>query len=242
MKTYIFTDALSLAQKSAERLRDQLNRQPDTLFCFAAGRTQIPTYQLLAEWARDGLVDVSKARVIGLDDIVGADVSKGEGFRFFLDKHLFKPAEFNEANIEFFNTKAPDMRAECARIDAWLDKNGPIEFLLLGIGLNGHIGYNEPGTPIDARSFIIEQLAKESMSVSREYFDHAFNVSQGVTLGLSDLLKAKTILVQATGEEKRPVVEALGKGEVDPSIPVSHLQSRADVELYLDAAAAGKTA
>lgn len=237
MQIIPFDDAQALAAQSAARIRQAIEQKPDALFCFAAGRTQIPTYQILSQWARDGQLDASNVRVIGLDDIVGANPQAGEGFRYFLDTHLFAPAGFRPENIEFFQTRATNILQECRRIDAWLDANGPIDFLLLGIGLNGHIGYNEPGTPIDARSFVVEQLAQESMAVSRTYFDHDFDLNQGITLGLKDLLSAKTILVQATGSDKAPVIAALRSGKAGDDLPVSHLAKRPDVELYIDQAA-----
>lgn len=229
-------DTQSLALESAKRIRAFIEQKPDALFCFAAGRTQIPTYQILSKWSREGELDISRLRVIGLDEILGASRANREGFRFFLDTNLFDPAGFREEQIEFFNAQAKDEAGECARIDAWLNKNGPIDFLLLGIGLNGHIGYNEPGAKLDERTHTVA-LTAESMSVSRQYFDHAFDASRGITLGLADLMAAKTILVQATGADKIPVVQALRDGRVDEQVPVSHLQKRNDVDLFVDQAA-----
>lgn len=238
MKIINLGDSQKLAMESAKRIRAFIENKPDALFCFAAGRTQIPTYTILADWVKRGELDISKLRVVGLDDILGASRKNKEGFYFFLDTHLFGPAGFKDEQITFFDTLNPDHEKECAHINAWLDANGPIDFLLLGIGLNGHIGYNEPGAELDGRAHTVA-LTKESMSVSRQYFDHAFDGSGGITLGLKDLINAKNILVQATGADKAPIVAALREGRVDSQIPVSHLQQRDDVDLLVDDGAFG---
>ncbi len=240
MQITVFEDAQELARKSAEALREAIRIKPDLLCCFAAGMTQVPTYAILADWAQSGEVDVSRIRVVGLDEIAGASREAREGFHYFLEKHFFLRAGIRASQIVFFNAQAPDLDAEASHMDAWLDENGPIDFLLLGVGDNGHIGYNEPGARPDGRTHV-SHLEQSSIDAGKTYFDHAFSYEKGITLGLRDLLCAREILVQMTGAKKYPVVERLYAGEATPDIPATLLLGRErGVRFFADRSAAGK--
>ena len=239
MSIRVFRDAQALAQQSASVIRAYIEKKPDAIFCFAAGSTQIPTYNILTQWVKQKTLDLSRLRVIGLDEIAGASRADREGFRYFLDTHLFRAGGVADAQVTFIDPRAQDMQAQCQAMDEWLDGNGPIDFLLLGIGGNGHIGYNEPGSDVNARTHMVD-LEKESVAAGQTYFDHAFPAERGITLGLYDLLRARTILVQATGDKKRRAYDLLQQGVARADAPVTHLLGRGvDVDFFFDAAAAG---
>ncbi len=239
MMMKVFDQENDLALASARMLADCIQKKPDALFCFAAGLTQASTYKAFCGMVKRGEVDVSRIRVVGLDDMVGTARAKQEGFYYFLDTHLFGDAGIKDSQIAFFDASAPDLAAECARISAYLDANGPIDFLLLGIGMNGHIGYNEPGSPMDGRAHLVA-LEASSQAVGSAYFTHDVHADQGITLGLADLFAARNILVQAVGAKKADIVGQVVSGPITAKIPASLLRNRADVVWYFDAPAAAK--
>jgi glucosamine-6-phosphate deaminase len=239
MNMKVFSTADELAMESANFIRAAIEQKPDLLCCFAAGRTQIPTYSILADWVKRGALDMSRVRFLGLDEIVGAARAKREGFYHFLDVNLFGSAGIGDGQITFIDGLARDMVRECKRIDAFLDDNGPIDLLLLGVGGNGHIGYNEPGADPDARTHIVA-LEQSSIGVGQSYFDHNFAYALGATLGLRDLLSARRIVVQATGASKKAALDCLRAGKMTRDVPVTLLLScEQNVQFFADKAAAG---
>lgn len=237
MDLKVFENEQLLAESSAQMMADFLQKKPDALFCFAAGMTQASTYRVFAEKVKAGKVDVSKMRVVGLDDMVGTRRANKEGFYYFLDDKLFEAAGIRDEQITFFNPAASNLDAECDRINNYLDQNGPIDFLLLGIGMNGHIGYNEPGSPMDGRSHVVT-LHSSSVAVGSAYFTHEVKADRGITLGMKDLFSAKNILIQIIGEKKAEIAAKAIAQPISQEVPASLLRNLGNVKWYLDAQAA----
>ena len=234
MSLKVFPDNHAMSLAAAEWIADFVRVHPTALFSFAAGKTQAATYEILGQWVQEGKLDLSRIRVVGLDDMVGTSRTSREGFYYFLDEHLFKRANIADEQVTFFNPQAADLAAECQRIDAYLDANGPIDFLILGIGMNGHIGYNEPGSTMNDRSHVVA-LESSSVQVGSAYFDHEVSTDSGITLGLRDLFAARNILVQANQAKKAEIVKTVIEGPITDAVPATLLRNRADVAWYLDA-------
>jgi 6-phosphogluconolactonase/glucosamine-6-phosphate isomerase/deaminase len=157
--------------------------------------------------------------------------------RFYLNHQLLNPLRVPHNKIIFFNGRANDLQQECERIESFLYSNGPIEVSILGLGMNGHIGMNEPGTSISTRSHI-SQLDPLTAQVGQKYFTSATVLSEGITLGLASLLESKHIMLLVSGEKKAAIVKQVLEGEISENVPGTLLRNHPGLRVYLDKGAA----
>lgn len=176
---------------------------------------------------------------IGLDEWVGIGQDVFGSCREFLDRHLFKPLGIPEAQIHFFNGLAADLDEERKKAEATVAALGGITVAVLGIGTNGHLGLNEPGSDPALASQVIA-LAPSTAEAAKDYFDQPRTVTHGITLGLKTLLASRTIFLLASGHGKAAVMQQVVEGPVSRDIPGSFLQEHPDCHLYLDTEAAAK--
>jgi glucosamine-6-phosphate isomerase len=176
---------------------------------------------------------------IGLDEWVGIGQNVKGSCRQFFDEHLFIPLGIPEERISFFNGIAEDMEAECRKAERFIDAHKGIDIVVLGIGTNGHLGLNEPGSDPLFRTQISE-LSKSTIHAAKDYFDEPREVNLGITLGLQLLLESKTIFLLASGESKSDIIKAVVEGPVTTDIPGSFLQGHPNCFVYLDEKAASK--
>lgn len=237
METIVFKTARALADNSARRMLQVLKGKPDALFVLAAGFTQNETYARFAELVHDENVDISRMKLLGLDEWGGLNGADPGSCRAYINERVIQPLGLKEHQIlHFFDGKQdPDGQAEQA--NAVLDEHGPIDLLALGIGMNGHLGFNEPGADPQARAHHLT-LSETSTTIGQKYFGEQKALSTGLTLGLYDLLKAGTILVQVTGAHKKEVIKRLMDKEPGASFTASYLWPTGAV-LLTDEAAAG---
>jgi glucosamine-6-phosphate isomerase len=176
---------------------------------------------------------------VGLDEWVGIGQDVFGSCREFLDRHLFKPLGIPEEQIHFFNGMAADLDAERRKAEATVASLGGIDVAVLGIGTNGHLGLNEPGSDPALATQVIA-LAPSTAEAAKYYFDQPRTVTQGITLGLKTLLASKTIYLLASGHGKAAVIQQVVEGPVTRDVPGSFLQEHPDCHLYLDTDAAAK--
>ena len=236
MQMTVFDSSRALAERSANLMMDAISLKPDALCCFAAGFTQNETYARFAALITQRRVPVDRLRVIGLDEWVSLNGCDAGSCRAYIDEHIVRPLGLQKDQLLMFFDGKMDLDEQCARADKLLDEQGPIDLVVLGIGLNGHLGFNEPGTDPLARSHA-PILTQSSVSAGRKYFPEERELCQGLTLGLRDLFLAHTILVQAVGAQKAPVVRKLKAGAPDPCCPATLLNGVA-AQVFVDAAAA----
>ena len=210
-----------LATASAELIYDSLTKKPDSLCCFSSGFTQNETYDVLTKMLLQKNFPVGKLRVIGLDEWQGLGGSDKGSCRAYMNERFFEPLGIKP--LHFFNGKN-DSEAQCREADDLLDREGPIDICVLGIGMNGHLGFNEPGTPESTRSHA-KNLDALTVQVGGKYFDGNAAPSAGITLGLRDLLASKLILAQIVGAHKAPVFEKLISSPPSVSFPASLLKN-----------------
>jgi 6-phosphogluconolactonase/glucosamine-6-phosphate isomerase/deaminase len=236
MRMTMFNTPEELAERSAQLMVNAIAKKPDALCCFAAGFTQNQTYARFAALTKQQRVPVDRLRVIGLDEWVSLNGSDAGSCRAYIDEHIIRPVGLRQDQLLMFFDGKMDLDEQCARADKLLDEHGPIDLLVLGIGMNGHLGFNEPGTDPSARSHA-PVLTDSSVRAGRKYFPQEHELRQGLTLGLCDLFQARTILVQAIGAHKAPIVRKIKAGVPDPSCPATLLHG-IDAEVYVDSAAA----
>jgi glucosamine-6-phosphate isomerase len=174
---------------------------------------------------------------VGLDEWVGVGQDVFGSCREFLDRHLFKPLGIPEAQIHFFNGLAPDLDAERRKAEDTIAALGGIDVAVLGVGTNGHLGLNEPGSD-PSRTTQVSVLATSTVDAAKDYFNTERTVTHGITLGLKTLLDARTIYLLASGSGKADIIRRVVEGPVSPEVPGAYLQQHPDCHLFLDTNAA----
>ncbi len=164
---------------------------------------------------------------------------KSENCFSFLKKHLFDHIDYSKENLCFFDGEASDLMKECFKTDNFLKENGPIDMMLLGAGMNGHLGLNEPGTSFDLYSHVV-YLDETTKIVGQKYFSENVNLTAGISLGVKYIMEAKTVILQLNGIRKADVVKRLIESELSPSFPASVLKSHTNSFLLLDKEAASR--
>ena len=236
MKTTVFeteTEAASYAAEGAARI---LSEKPAALFCLAAGHSSIPFFQVLI---KRGL-DFSRARFVELDEWMELPTDAPGSCAGFLRLNFFSRINAREENICLFDPLAADGEAECRRIIDQITVWGGIDYLLLGMGLNGHLALNEPGCDLDCPAHVTP-LSKTTLETAPKYFGGTMPpISKGITLGLADLKSARLIHLLVLGKHKREICARLRSCvKPDPELPASALLDTEQAELILDKAAVG---
>jgi glucosamine-6-phosphate deaminase len=233
----VYKNYKELSQATALQIADIINKKPDALLCFPAGETSLGTFTELIGMKKSGKVDFSRCKIVGLDEWVKLGTMKNENCYNFLKSHLFIHLEIKDENICFFKSEADDLQTECTLTDEFIKTNGGIDMMLLGIGMNGHIGLNEPGTPSDSYAHIVD-LDEITKNIAQKYFSKSIRLSKGISLGLKNVLEAKTVILQISGQKKMPVLKRLLESEVTPGFPASVIKLHQNAFLYMDSDAA----
>jgi glucosamine-6-phosphate deaminase len=237
MQILVFRDANSVATAASMVFAAQLYQKPDSVLGLATGSTPIPTYQALIELASKGLIDFTRARTFNLDEYVGLTPNHPYAYRRFMDEHLFQYIP-----IDPKNTHVPSglgHPAENARAyDKMIEAAGGIDLQLLGIGHNGHIGFNEPASDYTWGTHVVE-LTESTLEANARWFDDpAMMPREAISLGIGGIMEARRVLLIATGQDKAEAVARAALGPVSPDSPASILRFHQNAQLMLDEAAA----
>ena len=239
MNLKIFNDYQSLSEYTADEISDLLKSKPDSVICLAAGDTPRLSYQLLAKKLNEKKIDLSKSTIIGLDEWVGIPPDNEGSCQFFLRNELLNHINISSSQIHLFDALSDDLARECRIMDEVIkDKNG-LDLIVVGVGMNGHIGFNEPGVPFDLYSHVID-LDETTQSVGQKYFKSTTALKKGITLGLRHLTESKKAMLIANGPKKADVIKAIVKGPIDPEMPASIMKMHKNGWIIIDEGAAGK--
>lgn len=237
MQLHVFDDEALLAKASVEAFIEMVAKKPDALVCIAAGHTQIKMLELLCQAQKNKEVDLSRIRIVGLDEWIGLDEKDEGSCQHFLTTYFYSGAGILPEQITRFNAKASDLEAECKKINDYLDCNGPIDLLFLGVGMNGHVGFNEPFSDPTSRAYA-RVLDTTSVTVGQKYFSTPQKLEKGITIGLKDLLQAREVIIQVTGAHKAQVVKDFLTHNQDVQYPVSLFLDKDNARVFLDKDAA----
>lgn len=239
MKIHAFPTYETLSTHAAEQMVNTIRKKNDAVICLASGHTPKRTCEIFVMMANSQRLDLSAVHFVGLDEWVGVPPNDPGSCHYFFSKYLFEPLQIKGSNYHLFDVSADDLAAECSKMDALLASLGGIDLMIVGIGMNGHIGFNEPGIPFDLKSHVA-QLHNTTTEVGQKYFSEKKVLSQGITLGLSYLTNAEKVLLLANGEKKAEIVAKAVLGPVDTAVPASILQRCEHGLILLDREAAGQ--
>jgi glucosamine-6-phosphate isomerase len=236
MKVNVFDSYDEMSAATADFVLDNLKRRPDLLLCIASGDTPTGTLKNLVRESQSGKADFSQAHFVGLDEWVGMDKSINGSCQHYIYSHFFDPLKISKDKIAFFDATSSDLASECKAIDQFLEIHGPIDLLIVGVGVNGHIGLNEPGTSFNTKCHV-SQLAESTKAGAKKYFDDLKVLQKGITLGITHLMNAKTIVVIANGSKKANTIQQIIEGPITEMVPGSILQKHPDCYFFLDSEA-----
>ncbi|GAB3961142.1 glucosamine-6-phosphate deaminase [Spirosoma harenae] len=231
-----FPDHATLSQRAAEHMAAIISQKPDAVLCIASGDTPIETYHRFVDLVKAGRVDSSQCTFVGLDEWVGFGPEDFGSCSYYLFRDLFVPLNLRPEQMYVFNAKADDLDAECTRIDTLIDSKGGLDLLLVGMGMNGHIGLNEPGTPFTLGCHVGD-LAESTITVGQKYFKTETALSQGITLGLRHLAGAHDVILMISGAKKASILRDVLTGPVTEQVPASLVQTQQNVRVWVDEAA-----
>lgn len=217
----------------------QMSQQPHSKLGLATGGTMIEVYEFLVSLLQKNQLDVSEIETFNLDEYVGLSATHEQSYHRYMNDILFnRYPHFTKSLIHIPDGAADDLMAETKRYEDLINQKGPLDIQILGIGENGHIGFNEPGTDMNSTTQVVD-LTASTINANSRYFDNESEVpKQAVSMGLASILKAKRIILLAFGEKKRAAIEQLAKHEVNKQVPATILLAHPDVEIYVDDAAA----
>lgn len=238
MRVTVCQDDFELALLSAQRVQQVVQLNAAALLCFPAGQTALGTFAALVALENAGKLNLRDCKIVGLDDWAQLGAAASENCWHFLHRHFLDQLVAPPRTTCFFAGESADLAAACAQVDDFLANHGPIDLLLLGVGLNGHLGLNEPGAPLASRA---QQVALDptTQTVGQKYFSQPVMLRHGLTLGLGQLLDARRIVVQLSGEHKRPVAQRLWSEPPHPGFPATLVKNHPQAELLIDVSALG---
>lgn len=237
MEISIYKDYQVLSLHAAERIIEQVKQKPDAVLCLAAGDTPRLAYDTLTKKAANEKLDFSKCTFVGLDEWVGIPPGNEGSCHYFLKQHLIGPLKLSADRIHLFDALSNDLDHECRKMNALISTLGGIDLMMVGIGMNGHIGFNEPGASPDLYAHVVE-LDEATRTVGQKYFRQQTPLAKGITLGLKHLLESRKAILIANGTKKAGVIQQALKGPVTPDLPATIMRQHANSEVMLDEEAA----
>ena len=240
MKIYVAENYEAMSRKAASIIASHVTLKPDCVLGLATGSTPIGMYQELVKAYKNGDLDFSQVKSVNLDEYVGLEPTHDQSYRYFMQDNLFNHINIDVANTNVPNGLAADPAAECARYDQVMEDMGGVDIQVLGMGHNGHIGFNEPADHFPLGTHIVD-LQESTIQANARFFASADEVpKQALTMGIRSIMRARQILVVVNGEGKADIVKAAFTGPVTPMVPASILQLHPNVVLVGDKAALSK--
>lgn len=223
-----------MSQKAADCIIRQVKEKPDSVLGLATGGTVTGTYQLLAKDHQKNGTSYRQILTVNLDEYIGISSEHEQSYHFYMKKRLFDHIQIPPENTYLPDGQAEDLEEECKRYDERIESLGGIDLQLLGIGVNGHIGFNEPGTPFDSKTHIVE-LSESTRKANARFFNTLEEVpKKAITMGIETIINSKKILLLASGLKKAPIIRKLFQEGITEEIPASVLKKHENVVLIAD--------
>ena len=240
MKIYCGKDYKEMSRIAANIISAQIILKPDCVLGLATGSTPVGTYENLVEWYKQGDLDFSQVTSVNLDEYKGLSGDNDQSYRYFMNKNLFDHVNIDKSRTFVPNGLEPDSEKASKEYDAIIESVGGVDLQLLGIGHNGHIGFNEPADEFYKGTHCVD-LTASTIEANKRFFEKEEDVPrQAYTMGIGTIMKAKKILLVASGADKAEIIAKSLTGPVTPQVPASILQFHNDVTVVCDEAAFSK--
>ena len=237
MKIYRAENYDAMSRRAANILSAQVILKPDSVLGLATGSTPVGMYRQLVNWYEKGDIDFSQVHTVNLDEYLGLAPDHDQSYRYFMQQNLFDHINVRPENTNVPNGLASDPEAECRRYDQVIAGLGGIDLQVLGMGHNGHIGFNEPEEAFELETHVVD-LTENTIQANARFFASKDEVPRrAITMGIKSIMQARHILVVVSGEDKAEIVRRAFAGPVTPLVPASILQLHPHLSLVGDEAA-----
>src|ERR671921_797760 len=237
MRARIFPDYEAMSVAAADAVARRVSEDPSSVLLLPTGTTPLGMYRRLVDMCRLGEVSFAEATFFNLDEYLGLVPDHPASYHVYMEEHFYSLIDADPARIFVPNGAAPDPEAECERYEATIREAGGIDVSVLGIGRNGHIGFNEPGAPFDSRTRVV-RLSESTRKVNAADFEADRAPGQAITVGMATIFASRAVVLLASGTNKAGAVAAAVEGDVSESMPASMLRNHPDASLFLDEDAA----
>lgn len=229
-----------MSKRAAHIVSAQVILNPSCVLGLATGSTPVGLYQQLIDWYEKGDLDFSQVKSVNLDEYVGLAPTHDQSYRYFMQKNLFGRINILPSNTHVPDGLATDLFAECTRYSTIIRELGGIDVQVLGMGHNGHIGFNEPGEAFELETHVVD-LQESTIKANARFFATEEEVpKRALTMGIKSIMQARLILMVVSGKDKADIVQAPFEGPVTPKVPASILQMHPNVVLVGNQDALGK--
>lgn len=227
-------DYQDLSRKAAGFIAAQVVQKPDSVLGLATGSSPLGVYRQLVAWHREDGLDFGRCRTVNLDEYAGLTPDSPQSYAYFMQENFFRHVNLDVRNLHIPRGDSPDPQAECRRYDRLLDSLGGIDLQLLGIGLNGHIGFNEPGDTQERDTHCVA-LTPSTIEANARFFDPGQQMpTHAYTMGLRPIMTARRILLIASGEAKADIVAEMICGKITTAVPATLLQLHRNATVVAD--------
>jgi len=221
-EVFLEDDYEAMSRRSAQLVCDVIRDKPDALVCLPAGSTAVRTFEIMKEMSDSGEVDFSKTRFVALDEWLDLE-DESENCDAFMRKHFYTPLGIPDERVTRFDIHAEDLQAACTAVDEFIFAAGGIDVMLLGIGMNGHLGLNEPNSDFKLYSKVVE-LDEVTMNVGQKYFTDGMRLTKGITLGIHHMFHTGKVILQVSGKHKADIMERVFRTAPTEDIPATVLK------------------
>lgn len=237
MNVQILENAQAIGAAVGQLFVEQVKTQPDSVLGLATGSSPIPTYQYMAQEYAAGHVSFRNVTTFNLDEYCDLPQKDPNSYYSFMFDNLFRHTDIDSARVNFLDGNAADDKAECAQYEKRIKDAGGIDLQLLGIGNNGHIGFNEPGAAFEKETHCVD-LTESTIQANKRFFEKVEDVpTQAYTMGIKNIMQARKVLLIVSGEGKAEILDKVLYGPVTPQVPASILQLHNDLTVVADEAA-----
>ncbi|MCY6485741.1 glucosamine-6-phosphate deaminase [Clostridium aestuarii] len=240
MRIIVTENYQEMSIKAAKVIASQITLKPDSILGLATGSTPVGMYKELINMYKNRELDFSTVKTFNLDEYYGLSEENDQSYHNFMRENLFVHINVKKENINIPNGNVLDIETECENYERMIRESGGIDIQVLGIGCNGHIGFNEPNINFEASTHLVN-LTQDTIEANSRFFSSIEEVpTKAISMGIKTIMQSKKILLLANGEAKADVVYEMIKGKILPEVPASILQLHNDVTIVLDRESAAK--
>lgn len=240
MNIIVVKDYNEMSRKAAHLFVGQILQKPDSVLGLATGSTPVGLYKELIKFYKEGMIDFRSVMAFNLDEYLGLKPDHAQSYAKFMQDNLFEHINMQSEKYHIPSGTATDFEAECDRYEDLIAQAGGIDLQILGIGRNGHIGFNEPDIKFEAITHVV-QLDEQTISDNARFFNNIEEVpKKAISMGIKTIMQSRGIILLASGQEKADAVAGMVSGKITPELPASVLQLHPNVTIIVDEAAASK--